>query len=110
MRRPTVEGFFDPKTSTVTYLVHEGAGSACAVIDPTLDFDLRSGRSAGEALAPVLDAIERQRLHLALILETHVHADHVTGAQRLKARFGGTHAIGRGVVEVARHFAPLFAI
>lgn len=110
MIRPTVEGFYDPKTSTITYLVHRGADGACAVIDPTLDYDLRSGRTGGDALAPVVAAIERQRLRLALILETHVHADHVTGAQRLKERFGGTHAIGRGVAEVARHFGPLFAI
>jgi glyoxylase-like metal-dependent hydrolase (beta-lactamase superfamily II) len=110
MTRPTVEGFFDRITSTVSYLIHGGPGSACAVIDPTLDFDLRSGRTGSEALAPVIAAIERQKLRLALILETHVHADHVTGAQRLKERFGGVHAIGRGVVEVACHFAPLFAI
>jgi glyoxylase-like metal-dependent hydrolase (beta-lactamase superfamily II) len=110
MIRPIVEGFYDPKTSTVTYLVHQEAGGVCAVVDPTLDYDLRSGRTGGDALAPVVAAIERQRLRLALILETHVHADHVTGAQRLKERFGGTHAIGRGVAEVARHFGPLFAI
>jgi glyoxylase-like metal-dependent hydrolase (beta-lactamase superfamily II) len=110
MTRPTVEGFFDPKTSTVTYLVHEGAGSACAVIDPALDYDVRSGRTGEEALAPVVAAIERHRLRLTYILETHVHADHITGAQRLKTRFGGTHVIGCGVVDVGRHFGPLFGI
>ena len=110
MTRPTVEGFFDPKTSTVTYLVHEGPGTACAVIDPALDYELRSGRTDEEALAPVVAAIERQRLCLAFILETHVHADHITGAQHLKARFGGIHAIGRGVTDVGRHFGPLFGI
>lgn len=110
MSRPAVEGFYDKATSTVTYLVHSGPGSACAVIDPVLDFDLRSGRTGETALAPVVAAIERERLALALILETHIHADHVTGAQRLKARFGGTHAIGSGVAKVAGHFGPLFAI
>jgi glyoxylase-like metal-dependent hydrolase (beta-lactamase superfamily II) len=110
MGRPTVEAFYDKASSTVTYLVHGGEGSACAVIDPVLDFDLRSGRTGEAALAPVLEAIERQRLRLAWILETHIHADHVTGAQRLKARCGGVHAIGSGVAAVARHFGPLFAI
>jgi glyoxylase-like metal-dependent hydrolase (beta-lactamase superfamily II) len=110
MTRPTVEGFFDPGTSTISYLVHVGSGSPCAVIDPVLDFDLRSGRTGEAALAPVVAAIERQRLRLAFILETHIHADHVTGAQPLKAQLGGTHAIGAGIAEVAQHFAPLFAI
>lgn len=110
MTRPTVEGFFDPTTSTVTYLVHAGPGTECAVIDPVLDFDPRSGRTGETALGPVFDAIARQHLRLAFIFETHVHADHVTGAQRLKSRIGGVHAIGRGVATVGRHFGPLFDI
>jgi glyoxylase-like metal-dependent hydrolase (beta-lactamase superfamily II) len=110
MTRPTVEGFFDPKTSSVTCLVHAGPGTACVIIDPVLDFDARTGRTGSEALAPVLAAIERQRLRLELILETHVHADHLTGAQVVKARLGGIHAIGSGVLEVAHRFGPLFEI
>jgi glyoxylase-like metal-dependent hydrolase (beta-lactamase superfamily II) len=94
----------------VSYLVHDGLGSECAVIDPVLDFDPRSGRTGEKALAPVAASIERQQLRVAFILETHVHADHLTGAQRHKASLGGTHAIGRGVAAVARHFGPLFAI
>jgi glyoxylase-like metal-dependent hydrolase (beta-lactamase superfamily II) len=108
--RPIVEGFFDTATSTVSYLVHAGPGSACAAIDPVLDFEMRSGRTGTTAIAPVVAAIERQQLQLELILETHIHADHVTGAQLLKARFGGRHAIGAGIGAVARHFGPLFGI
>ncbi|MBX6368480.1 MAG: MBL fold metallo-hydrolase [Rhodospirillales bacterium] len=110
MTRPIVEGFFDRTTSTLTYLVHAGAGTECVVIDPVLDFDLRSGRTGDSALRPVIEAIARQNLRLSFILETHVHADHVTGAQPLKTRVGGVHAIGRGVAAVGHHFGPLFDI
>jgi glyoxylase-like metal-dependent hydrolase (beta-lactamase superfamily II) len=110
MTPPIVEGFFDPATSTITYLVHAGDGSDCVVIDPVLDFDLSSGRTGEKALLPVMATIGQRQLRLALILETHIHADHVTGAQPLRARLGGAHAIGSGVAEVARHFGPLFAI
>jgi len=83
--RPIVEPFFDKASSTIAYLVHGGEGSAAAVIDPVKD---------GEA--PVAASIERQRLRLDWILETHIHADHITGAPALKARVGGKHAIGTG--------------
>jgi glyoxylase-like metal-dependent hydrolase (beta-lactamase superfamily II) len=105
---PLVEPFYDPATATVSYVVHGGAGSACAVIDPVLDFDQRSGRTATAQADRILAYIAAQRLALAWLLETHVHADHLTAAPYLKARAGGRIAIGAGVVAVQRTFGALF--
>jgi glyoxylase-like metal-dependent hydrolase (beta-lactamase superfamily II) len=105
---PLVEPFYDPATATVSYVVHGGAGSACAAIDPVLDFDQRSGRTATAQADRILAYIAAQRLALAWLLETHVHADHLTAAPYLKARAGGRIAIGAGVVAVQQTFGALF--
>jgi glyoxylase-like metal-dependent hydrolase (beta-lactamase superfamily II) len=105
---PRVEPFHDRATGTVSYVVHAGAGSACAVIDPVLDFDLKSGRTRTASLDRLAAFIEGERLSLAWILETHVHADHLTGAPSLQQRFGGRIGIGEGVRLVQREFARLF--
>jgi glyoxylase-like metal-dependent hydrolase (beta-lactamase superfamily II) len=106
---PLVEPFYDPATATVSYVVHGGAGSACAVIDPVRDFDQRSGRTATAQADRILAYIAAQRLALAWLLETHVHADHLTAAPYLKARAGGRIAIGAGVIAVQQTFGALFA-
>ena len=105
---PLVDSFYDKITGTVTHVIHAGAGSACAVVDPVLDFEPRAARLSTAALDPVVAFIAAQSLRLDWILETHVHADHLSGAQRLKERCGGRVAIGARVVEVQRHFAGVF--
>lgn len=105
---PLVESFYDPVSSTVSYVVHGGPGSACAVIDPVLDFDVRAGRRATGQAERILAFIAAHRLKPEWLLETHVHADHLTAAPFLKARIGGRIAIGAGVVAVQRVFAALF--
>ncbi len=105
---PLVQPFYDPTTSTVSYVVHAGAGSACAVIDPVLDFEARSGRTATTQADRILAFIAEDRLALAWIFETHVHADHLTAARLLKSRAGGRIAIGAGVVAVQETFGALF--
>lgn len=105
---PEVEAFHDKATATVSYVVHGGRGTRCAVIDPVLDFDPKSGRT-GTASADRLSAfIAERELRLAWVLETHVHADHLTAAPLLKERHGGRVGIGAGVVAVQRHFARVF--
>jgi glyoxylase-like metal-dependent hydrolase (beta-lactamase superfamily II) len=106
---PLVEPFYDPATSTVSYVVHGGAGSACAVVDPVRDFDQRSGRTATAQADRILAYIGAHRLVPAWLLETHVHADHLTAAPYLKARAGGRIAIGAGVIAVQQTFGALFA-
>src|SRR5260221_7219438 len=94
---PVVQPFHDPTTATVSYVVHAGAGSACAVIDPVLDFNPRSGRTATVQADRILAFISEHRLAPDWIFETHVHADHLTAAPALKSRAGGRLAIRAGV-------------
>jgi glyoxylase-like metal-dependent hydrolase (beta-lactamase superfamily II) len=105
---PLVQPFYHPSTSTVSYVIHGGAGSPCAVIDPVLDFDQRSGRSWTQQADSILAHVTQNRLVPAWILETHVHADHLTAAPYLKARAGGRIAIGAGVTAVQKTFGALF--
>src|SRR5258708_4449675 len=105
---PVVQPFDHPTTATVSYVVQAGAGSACAVIDPVLDFDPRSGRTATIQADRILAFIAEHRLALVWIFETHVHADHLTAAPALKSRAGGRIAIGAGVTTVQETFGALF--
>jgi glyoxylase-like metal-dependent hydrolase (beta-lactamase superfamily II) len=106
--RPEIRSFFDKATNTVTHVVYGGLGTPCAVIDPVLDYDSRSGRT-GTASIELLEAfLDEAKLTVAWIIETHVHADHLTGARRLRERRGGRTAIGADIVETQRHFAALF--
>jgi glyoxylase-like metal-dependent hydrolase (beta-lactamase superfamily II) len=105
---PQVEGFFDPATWTVTYVVHAGPGSACAVIDPVLDFDPKSGRTRTRSAEKVAAFIEARQLHVDWLLETHAHADHLSAAPWFKARFGGRTAIGAHITAVQSAFAKVF--
>jgi glyoxylase-like metal-dependent hydrolase (beta-lactamase superfamily II) len=105
---PCVQPFYDPSTSTVSYVVHAGPGSQCAVVDPVLDFEPRAGRSATRQADAILAYIAENRLAAAWILETHIHADHLTAASYLKAHAGGRIAIGVGVIAVQQSFAEIF--
>ncbi len=106
--RPEVRSFFDKATNTITHVLHAGAGTPCAVIDPVLDYDSRSGRTSTLSIELVERYLDEARLTVAWILETHMHADHITGARRLKERRGGRIGIGAGIVETQRRFAALF--
>ena len=103
-----IRSFFDKATNTVTHVVHGGAGTPCAVIDPLLDYDTRSGRTGTVSIELLERFLDEAKLSVAWILDTHVHADHITGARRLKERRGGRTGIGAGVVETQRRFAELF--
>ncbi|MBV8651365.1 MAG: MBL fold metallo-hydrolase [Alphaproteobacteria bacterium] len=103
-----VQSFYDPSTSSVSHVVHSGAGSACAIIDPVLDFDIKSGRTATYQADRILDYLRATKLGPAWILETHVHADHLTAAPYIKAQAGGRIAIGAGVTTVQKTFGGIF--
>src|SRR5690348_11913320 len=106
---PEIEPFYDKATSTTSYVVHGGPGTECAVIDPVLDFDAKSGRTRTQSADRISACIDERRLRLFWILETHVHADPLTAAAALKRRHGGRTGIGAGVGAVQRHFARVFA-
>ena len=106
--RAEIRSFFDKATNTVTHVVHGGVGTPCAVIDPVLDYDSRSGRTGTASIELIETYLDEAKLTVEWILETHLHADHMTGARRLKERRGGRTGIGIGIVETQRRFATLF--
>ncbi|MFX1671465.1 MBL fold metallo-hydrolase [Paraburkholderia sp. A2WS-5] len=103
-----VEPFFDPVTSTVTYVVHSGRGSACAIVDPVLDYDPKSGRTSTESADRVVAFVREHALSTQWLLETHAHADHLSAAPYLKQQLGGQISIGEHIREVQGVFRTVF--
>ena len=106
--RPQVHGLFDHATWTVTYVVHDGPGSACAIVDPVLDYDPKSGRTGTTAADQVIAYVRANGLRVEWILETHAHADHLSAAQYLKRELGGRTAIGEHITRVQKVFKGIF--
>lgn len=106
--QPQVHGLFDKGTWTVTYVVHAGPGTACAIIDPVLDYDPKSGRTHTASADKVIEYVHANDLKVQWILETHAHADHVTAAPYLKAKLGGQTAIGEHIRTVQKVFKGIF--
>ena len=105
---PTVHAFFDEATNTLTYVVQEPEGRACAVIDSVLDFDYASGRTDTRSADAVVSFITAQGLDLQWILETHVHADHLSAAPYIQDRVGGQIGIGERITVVQETFGKVF--
>lgn len=108
MCQPIIEGFHDQVTGTVTYVVYDPQSRDAVIIDPVLDFDPVSGRTSTDAVDRILEFLGAEQLRPRYVLETHVHADHLTSAGFLKERFGLPIVTGAGVVEVQRTFARMF--
>jgi len=105
---PAVHAFFDESTNTLTYVVQEPGGQACAVIDSVLDFDYASGRTDTRSAEAVESFIRERGLDLQWILETHVHADHLSAAPWLQERLGGLIGIGERITVVQETFGKVF--
>jgi glyoxylase-like metal-dependent hydrolase (beta-lactamase superfamily II) len=105
---PQVQSFHDAVTGTVSHIVYAVVGSSCAVIDPVLDYDPASGRTSTASLDRIVAFIDEQQLDVRWILETHVHADHLSGAVELKRRMGGTIAISGRIADVRSLFSMTF--
>jgi glyoxylase-like metal-dependent hydrolase (beta-lactamase superfamily II) len=103
---PQVTGFFDPATSSLTYLVADPATGTAGIIDPVLDFDPKSGRTSTANADRLLAAAKG--LRVTWILETHTHADHLSAAPYIKAKTGGRIGIGASVVEVQKTWQRIF--
>lgn len=106
--KPVVQGIFDKATWTITYIVHQGIGTACAIIDSVLDYDPKSGRTTTTSAEKVVDYVKANQLQVEWILETHAHADHVSAAPFLKKQLGGKIAIGDHITEVQKVFKGIF--
>lgn len=103
-----VHGIFDKATWTVTYIVHSGVGTPCAIIDSVLDYDPKSGRTSTTSADKVVAYVQANQLQVAWILETHAHADHVSAAPYLKKHLGGKTAIGTRITQVQKVFKGIF--
>lgn len=103
-----IRAFFDKPTSTVTYLVFDPVTREAAVIDPVLDYDPATGEVDTGSVAAVLAEAERLQLKVGWALETHVHADHLSGAPYIKAKTGAKVGIGEHIADVQRIFRPIF--
>lgn len=106
--RPQVQGFFDQATWTISYVVHGGPGTACAIVDPVLDYDPKSGRTGTASADRLVEYVQANRLRLEWILETHAHADHLTAAPYLKDKLGGRTGIGEHIRSVQKVFQGIF--
>lgn len=103
-----VEGFFDPATSTISYIVLDKGSKHCALVDGVLDYDPRSGRTSHGSADRLIARVHELGARVQWILETHVHADHLTAAPYLKQELGGQLGIGRHVTTVQKVFGSLF--
>lgn len=106
--KPIVKAFFDEATNTVSYVLRDPKGSACAVIDSVLDFDHASGRTDTQSADEIIAWIEAEGLSCAWILESHVHADHLSAAPYLQERLGGKIGIGSNITVVQDTFGKVF--
>jgi glyoxylase-like metal-dependent hydrolase (beta-lactamase superfamily II) len=105
---PSVQAFFDESTFTVSYVVADPQTKVCAIIDSVLDFDAAAGRTSTTSADEIIAYVAAQNLKVAWLLETHAHADHLSGAPYLQARLGGALAIGRDIIKVQEVFGKVF--
>lgn len=106
--RTTTQGFFDPHTWTVSYVIWDDATGRAAVIDPVLDYDFKSGHTSTASADRLLAYVREKGLQVDWILETHAHADHLSGARYVQAQVGGLIAIGENIRTVQATFKKLF--
>ncbi len=107
-QHPDVEGFFDPATNTISYIVRDPESAACAVIDSVMDIDYAAGRITFDHADRLIARIRDRGLRLDWIIETHVHADHLSAAPYLQDRLGGRIGIGKEITTVQDRFGKIF--
>jgi glyoxylase-like metal-dependent hydrolase (beta-lactamase superfamily II) len=108
MPKPVIHAFFDEPTNTVSYLVADPETRQAAVIDPVLDYDHKSGKANVASADAILAKAAEEGFSIGLVLETHVHADHLSGAPYIKLKTGARVAIGERIKEVQKIFRPVF--
>ncbi len=107
-QNPVVTGFFDDATNTITFLVKDPSGPACAIIDSVLDFDYSSGRTDTASAEAVIAHVRAEALSVEWILETHVHADHLSAAPYIQQQLGGKIGIGENITVIQNTFGKIF--
>ncbi len=106
--RPEVEPFFDESTNTISYIIVDPATRACAILDSVLDFDYAAGRISYTQADKLIDFIRSNNLSLEWIIESHVHADHLSAAPYLQDSLGGKTGIGKEIIRIQNEFGKIF--
>jgi len=106
--KPQVEAFFDAATNTISYVVKDPASNACAVIDSVMDIDYAAGRITYDHADKIIDYIRDNGLKLEWLIETHVHADHLSAAPYIQGKLGGKIGIGEHITTVQETFGKIF--
>lgn len=104
----SIRAFFDEATWTVSYVVYDQPGGHCALVDPVLNYDAKSGRTSTRSADEMLAFVASERLTVQWILETHAHADHLSAAHYLRSKAGGLIAVGAAITQVQGVFKALF--
>ena len=106
--KPDVKAFFDPATNTISYIVKDARSNSCAVIDSVMDIDYAAGRITYQHADEIIDYIRKNNLKLEWIIETHVHADHLSAAPYIQNALGGKIGIGEKIMTVQETFGKIF--
>ncbi|MBO6891911.1 MAG: MBL fold metallo-hydrolase [Roseibium sp.] len=106
--QPDVKAFFDPATNTISYVVKDPASNACAVVDSVMDIDYAAGRITYDHADEIIDHIKANNLKLEWLIETHVHADHLSAAPYIQQKLGGKLGIGSRITVVQETFGKVF--
>ena len=106
--KPSVTSFFDTATNTISYVVSDPNGNSCAIIDSVLDFDFSSGRTNTAFADKIIAFVNDKGLKVEWLLESHVHADHLSAAPYLQEKIGGKIAIGENIKLVQDTFGKIF--
>ena len=108
MSRPTVKAFFDNDTNTVSYVVTDPQTRRCAIVDSVLDYDPKAGRTRHDSASQIVAYVKQEALTVEWLLETHVHADHLSAAPWIQEQVGGKLAIGEHIRTVQETFGKVF--
>ena len=106
--KPEVKGFFDPATNTISYVVKDPASTACAIVDSVMDIDYAAGRITYDHADEIIAYVREQGLTVDWLIETHVHADHLSAAPYIQRQLGGKIGIGRNITVIQDTFGKIF--
>jgi glyoxylase-like metal-dependent hydrolase (beta-lactamase superfamily II) len=106
--QPEVKGFFDPATNTISYVVRDPASTACAIVDSVMDIDYAAGRITYTHADEIIAHVRKHGLQLEWLIETHVHADHLSAAPYIQRQLGGRIGIGRNITVMQDTFGKIF--
>ena len=106
--KPDVQAVFDPATNTISYVVKDPASNACAIVDSVMDIDYAAGRISYDHADELIDYVQKNDLRLEWLIETHVHADHLSAAPYIQAKLGGKLGIGKNITIVQDTFGKVF--